>query len=339
MGSKLSNCHSSLNSLPLEEFPGVQLLTMVSQKSSNSRMYVNIRMRNLILPALIDSGAECGIVFNSKLFYELQREGGIRLEPTHGTIGVANGGSAEITGKCWPIVYLGNAKWKGLALLVKNLPYSAIIGFHFLQDIGAEIHFGRRQLLVGGNTVDEVPEAQTAFSAACMDAIGNVDCQGEEDFPDPLLEPFDEPVDLEISHPKVSREQAVEFREFVDCWRQKFNANSGISNALAMKLYVDPSMPPVKQRYFPLSPPMQKIAGEQVDKLLKAGLIVPSTSPWSSPAFLLRKKNNDWRLTVDYREVNKACRKNAYPLPRIQETLDRLKGSFFVSNLDLMIAR
>lgn len=70
-------------------------------------MFINIQVHKLILPALVDSGAECGLIFRSELFYELQTQGGVRLTPQYGVVGVANGKTAEITGVCYPRVHIG----------------------------------------------------------------------------------------------------------------------------------------------------------------------------------------------------------------------------------------
>ena len=65
-------------------------------------------------------------------------------------------------------------------------------------------------------------------------------------------------------------------------------------------------------------------------------MIEPSTSPWASPVVLVRKKNGDVRFCVDYRKLNSVTRKDSYPLPRIDETLEALAGAEWFSSLDLM---
>uniref|UniRef100_A0A1X7TBK8 Reverse transcriptase domain-containing protein n=1 Tax=Amphimedon queenslandica TaxID=400682 RepID=A0A1X7TBK8_AMPQE len=55
--------------------------------------------------------------------------------------------------------------------------------------------------------------------------------------------------------------------------------------------------------------------------------VSPSQSPWSSPVILVKKKDGSLHFCVDYRKVNFVTRKDAYPLSRIDDTLDTLAGS------------
>ena len=70
--------------------------------------------------------------------------------------------------------------------------------------------------------------------------------------------------------------------------------------------------------------------------MLAHNVIQPSTSPWASPIVIVRKKDGSARFCVDYRKLNAITRKDAYPLPRIDDTLDTLSGSQWFSTLDLL---
>jgi hypothetical protein len=72
-----------------------------------------------------------------------------------------------------------------------------------------------------------------------------------------------------------------------------------------------------------------------LDKMQRHGVIEESKSPWSSPVVLVWKKNGDLRFSVDYRKLNDFTKKDCFPLPRIDDTLDTLAGAKLFSTLDL----
>ena len=73
----------------------------------------------------------------------------------------------------------------------------------------------------------------------------------------------------------------------------------------------------------------------QLQDLLNKGYIRPSASPWGCPALFVKKKDNSFRLCVDYRPLNAVTIKNKYPLPRIHILLDQLAGAKVFSKIDL----
>ncbi|KAL5016469.1 hypothetical protein ScPMuIL_006058, partial [Solemya velum] len=77
---------------------------------------------------------------------------------------------------------------------------------------------------------------------------------------------------------------------------------------------------------------------KQVESMLEQGIVSPSLSPWASPIVLVEKKHDthkSYRFCVDYRKLNKVTKVDAYPLPRIDDTIDVLSGSQYFSTLDL----
>ena len=70
-------------------------------------------------------------------------------------------------------------------------------------------------------------------------------------------------------------------------------------------------------------------------KLIDHGFIRPSKSPYGSPVLFVKKKDGSLRMCIDYRALNKITIKNKYPLPRIDELLDRLFGVGVVTKIDL----
>ena len=90
---------------------------------------------------------------------------------------------------------------------------------------------------------------------------------------------------------------------------------------------------PFCRRAYRISPLEKAFVEEQLDMNLSAGIVRPSTSPWAAPVVLV-KKNNKLRFCVDYRGLNKLTVRDSYPLPRIDDTLDRLSGALYFTTLD-----
>ena len=73
----------------------------------------------------------------------------------------------------------------------------------------------------------------------------------------------------------------------------------------------------------------------QLQELLEKGFIRPSVSPWGAPVLFVKKKDGTLRLCIDYRQLNRITIKNRYPLPRIDDLFDQLKGAKVFSKIDL----
>jgi hypothetical protein len=97
----------------------------------------------------------------------------------------------------------------------------------------------------------------------------------------------------------------------------------------------DPNATPHFQHPRRLSLDELEILKQRIKDLIALGHIRPSTSPWGAPILFVRKKDGSLRLCVDYRALNRITIKNCYPLPRIDELLDRLRGAKYFSKIDL----
>lgn len=96
-----------------------------------------------------------------------------------------------------------------------------------------------------------------------------------------------------------------------------------------------PGISPPNRPPYRVSAAQQKEIMTQVNELLEKGLIQPSSSPFCSPVLLVQKKDGSWRMCIDYRALNKNTIKNRFPIPRIDDILDRLQGAGMFSRIDL----
>jgi hypothetical protein len=92
---------------------------------------------------------------------------------------------------------------------------------------------------------------------------------------------------------------------------------------------------PIAQRPYRTNPVKTKFMKEEIKRMEEAGIVRRSFSPWASPVVIVGKKDGTHRFCVDYRQLNKVTKVDAYPLPRIDTLLDSLGGSNWFTTLDL----
>jgi len=101
------------------------------------------------------------------------------------------------------------------------------------------------------------------------------------------------------------------------------------------KIELLPGSQPTHQGIYRMSPAELDELKKQLDQLLSYGFIRPSTSPYGAPVLFVKKKDGSMRMCIDYRALNRITIKNRYPLPRVDELFDRLRGAKYFSKMDL----
>jgi hypothetical protein len=74
---------------------------------------------------------------------------------------------------------------------------------------------------------------------------------------------------------------------------------------------------------------------KQIEELLSKGFTHPSSSPWGAPTLFVDKKDGSSRMCVDYRSLNEVNIEDKYPLPRIEDLFDQMRGAKVFSKIDL----
>nr|GFB15654.1 putative reverse transcriptase domain-containing protein [Tanacetum cinerariifolium] len=123
-------------------------------------------------------------------------------------------------------------------------------------------------------------------------------------------------------------------REFHDVFPEDL---SGLPPSREVEFRIDlihGAMPVAKSPYRLAPTEMQELAN-QLKEIQDKGFIRPNSSPWGAPVLFVKKKDGSFRMSIDYRELNKLTIKNRYPLPRIDDLFDQLQGSQNFSKIDL----
>lgn len=93
--------------------------------------------------------------------------------------------------------------------------------------------------------------------------------------------------------------------------------------------------PPIRQRMRPVELGSRSEFKKMLKELLDRGVIEQSSSDWASPVVLVKKKDGSLRICIDYRELNKHTKQDAYPLPRIDVILQTFKDKRYFSTLGM----
>ncbi|KAL1217934.1 RNA-directed DNA polymerase-like protein [Cardamine amara subsp. amara] len=122
-------------------------------------------------------------------------------------------------------------------------------------------------------------------------------------------------------------------RDFRDVFRSLQGLPPSRSDPFTIEL--EPGTAPISKAAYRMAPAEMAELKKQLEELLSKGFIRPSTSPWGAPVLFVKKKDGSFRLCIDYRGLNRVTVKNRYPLPRIDELLDQLRGATWFSKIDL----
>ncbi|CAH9130500.1 unnamed protein product [Cuscuta epithymum] len=140
-------------------------------------------------------------------------------------------------------------------------------------------------------------------------------------------------VDKNSREPKQLSEVPV-VEDYNDVFPEDF---SGLppSREIEFEIELLPDTAPISRAPYRMALAELQELHKQLQELLEKGFIRPSYSPWGAPVLFVKKKDGTMRLCIDYRELNKVTIKNRYPLPRIDDLFDQLKGAVIFSKIDL----
>ncbi|KAG1136361.1 hypothetical protein G6F37_012077 [Rhizopus arrhizus] len=156
----------------------------------------------------------------------------------------------------------------------------------------------------------------------------------KEDFQDTLEPQLS--VNLEIGDIKKSIKE--ELMKLLHRYKHIFDWNNdtiGKTKLISHKIILEEDTLPISHRPYRISPLESEHLQKELEKYCKLGVISPSNSPWAAPVILVKKKNGDYRMVIDYRKLNAKTKKDSYPLPRIDDLLDTLGKAKIFSALDM----
>lgn len=132
----------------------------------------------------------------------------------------------------------------------------------------------------------------------------------------------------------LSADQQSDVKQLLAEYADVFSNKPGCTSLAEHRIETG-SAKPVRQHPYRLPHAYRDTVQEELRDMLEHGIIETSTSEWASPIVLVPKKDGSLRMCVDYRKLNSVSEADAYPMPRIDELIDRLGGAKFITTLDL----
>jgi len=136
---------------------------------------------------------------------------------------------------------------------------------------------------------------------------------------------------------KIEKEQENEIRKLIGKYREICAISStklGKTNIVKHKINTG-NHKPIAQKQFRADKKRRRIIKEEINKMLKDGIIKKSEGPWASPVVIVKKKDGSKRFCIDYRKVNNITITDAHPLPRIDDLLEQFREANWFSSIDL----
>jgi hypothetical protein len=135
---------------------------------------------------------------------------------------------------------------------------------------------------------------------------------------------------------KIKKELLTFIRNNVHTFAWSTSDMTGIDiQVTSHELNLDPTMKPIRQKRRKLSSDRAQAVNDEVERLLKAGFITEVKYPeWLSNPVVVKKKNGKWRVCIDFTDLNKACPKDSFPLPRVDRLVESTPGNELLSFMD-----
>lgn len=280
---------------------------------------------------LVDCGAS-----NNFVATQWVKSHGARTTETNGIVRLADGMSKKTTHLLPASLIRMGGYQTTLNLRVTELSdYDVILGQPWLESANPAIDWQSRLMRIQGRgrvyTISA--DSRNPLKTPILNAL-----QFKRQ-----LKPKDELFLLFCLTSKSTMERANEdpevdklLQEYDDIFPEKLPAGLPPTRNVDHKIEVEPGQEPPCRTPYRLSQTEMDELKKQLDQLLEDGQIRPSVSPYGAPILFVRKKDGSLRMCIDYRGLNKITIKNRYPLPRIDDLLDRLHGAKYFSKLDLM---
>lgn len=273
------------------------------QQSLDNRPYITVKIFDIDITALFDSGATTSIVgAGGQAFL---KKNNFKINPSYvKNVVVADGSQQLVKGLVDLPVEIKNECRIVKALVVPSVRHSFIFGSDFARQFSLLLDF-----------------KNNTWFAQDLPLDINMDSINKSNF----LITLDE---LDLAQRAAAQKVIDSYNEISS------DTRLGRTDKITMTIDTGDAKP-FKRKQYLMSPYMLKILNDELDEMLKLDVVEPSNSPYSSPVLLVKKSNGEHRFCFDGRILNGQTKFDAYPLPSIDRILNMLRDAKFISTIDL----
>lgn len=272
----------------------------------DNRPFINIKVLDKNLCALLDSGANLSVLGGK--YSNLLEIFNLKVDKcSENSVVTADGRSQRVVGCVYLPIKVDDICKIIKVLVVPSLKQDLILGSDFCKTFLIEINFE--------NNTWAVNSKQNDTNMCVLESENNLDKRRNE--------------------LRFSDEQQHKINEVLDIFKALSSEDQlGCTNKMALDIDTGQAKP-FKVKQYPMSPFMMNILNEELDDMLRLGVVEPSHSSWCSPVLLVKKKTGEYRFTFDGRSLNKVTKPDAYPFIRVDRILSLLRDAKYISSIDL----
>ncbi|GET61786.1 retroviral-like aspartic protease 1 [Rhizophagus irregularis DAOM 181602=DAOM 197198] len=308
-------------------------------------MRSKVIIKGKLVSIIIDSGASVSLI-SDKLRKELNipiiEKSDIRFIMANG-IRVASKGKIEIT-----IEINENTEMKIIMDVIESVEKELILGNNVLREKKRIIDYNEKTLILREDGKDiEIPieyENNDENINDNNDSDDSEDEDSENEYEETSLGHNDGETlkmhkdwtdeikykDLEKLQEKELKDLVKEYEDICIYGDKKISKTNIVKCNIRLK-----DETPINQKAYRESTENREIIKREIDKMLKEEIIQESCSPWSSPVVIVNKKTGDKRFCIDFRKINQMTITDAYPLPRIDDLLEKFRVAKWFTTIDL----
>ena len=341
----ISNSSDTINSITAVPVPATSIHSDSDPSSSSAYQIASVQASGRLIKLsgsvnkcravmMVDSGSTGDFISEAYVSkYHIHRK------PYEGrrTVWLADGKQHAVTSYVVCVISIGGLTESVELAIIPLVGYDVILGIPWLQRHNPSVNWTSYSISVNSNGKQcELPLANSTDTPV-VELVSALQFKREAQHGEALYLALVQVPQEHIADSKapINSDASTVINEFKDVFPDDLPSGLPPRREVDHRIELVPGQQPPSRPTYRMSQPEMDELKKQLTESLAKGYIQESKSPYGAPVLFVKKKDGTMRMCVDYRALNKITIKNKYPLPRIDELLDRLLGAKYFSKIDL----